>query len=100
MDTLRQAGAAAGVLALLLLCLWWLRRKGWAAPVWRGVTRPTRRLESIERLPLTAQHTLHLVRLGGRELLIASSPAGCALVHADGHTEAGAVANRASGGAA
>jgi flagellar biogenesis protein FliO len=83
MDTLRQAGAAAGVLALLLSCLWWLRRKGWAAPVWRGMARPVRRLESIERLPLTAQHTLHLVRVGSRELLISSSPAGCALVQAE-----------------
>lgn len=96
MDTLRQAGAAAGVMALLLLCLWWLRRKGWAAPAWHGTTRQARRLESIERLALTQQHVLHLVRWGGRELLISSSPAGCALVDAD----APAVANRKERGAA
>jgi len=83
METLRQAGTAAGVIVLLLVCLWWLKNKGIATPVWRGAKRPARRLESLERLPLTAQHTLHLVRWAGRELLIASSPSGCALVHAD-----------------
>ncbi len=83
MEIMRQAGAAVGVISLLLVCLWWLRNKGIAAPVWRGASRPARRLESLERLPLTAQHTLHLVRWAGRELLIASSPSGCALVDAE-----------------
>lgn len=99
MDTLRQAGAAAGVLALLLLSLWWLRSKGFAQPVWRGLSRPARRLESIERLPLTAQHTLHLIRMGGRELLIASSPAGCALMSAEDPAAVGSEARAQGGGA-
>jgi hypothetical protein len=83
MEILRQAGAAMAVISLLLGCLWWLRNKGIAAPVWRGSSRPARRLESLERLPLTPQHTLHLVRWGGRELLIAASPSGCTVVEAE-----------------
>ena len=83
METFRQAGGAAGVLTLLLLTLWWLKRKGMAQPVWRGLAPSHRRLESIERLALTQQHMLHLVRVGGRELLIASSPSGCSLVSSE-----------------
>jgi flagellar biogenesis protein FliO len=84
MDTLRQAGGAVAVLALLLLCLWWLRRKGLATPVWRGPGRVGRQLESIERLPLTPNHSLHLVRWGAHDLLIASSPAGCVVLQRGG----------------
>ncbi len=84
METLQQSGAVALVLALLLLTLWWLRRRGLAGltgslPVIRKTN--ARRLESLERLPLGPQHTLHLVRLGGAALLISASPSGCALVH-------------------
>ncbi len=36
-------------------------------------------LLSIEaRLPLTAQHQLHLVHWGGKQLLVATFPGGCA----------------------
>jgi flagellar biogenesis protein FliO len=37
-------------------------------------------LQSIERLPLTPQHSLHLVRVAGRTVLIAVSPGGCSLL--------------------
>ena len=39
-----------------------------------------RQMQSIERLTLTAQHSLHLVSFAGRTLLIAVSPAGCSLL--------------------
>jgi flagellar biogenesis protein FliO len=84
METIQQTGAVGLVLALLLLTLWWLRKRGFAGlagslPVARKTH--SRRLESLERLPLGPQHTLHLVRIGGSALLISASPAGCALVH-------------------
>jgi flagellar biogenesis protein FliO len=64
------------VLALLAATLWWLRRGGFA----RLQTGPRRaalgQLEQLARLPLTPQHSLHLVRLAGRALLIGRSPAG------------------------
>jgi len=79
MEVIRQIAAVAGVLTLLLATLWWLRRHGVAA-VNLGRKTPGRRLESIERLPLGPQQTLHLVRLGSTALLLASSPAGCSLL--------------------
>jgi flagellar biogenesis protein FliO len=79
MDVIEQMSAVAVVLMLLGGTLWWLRRRGIAvlAPL-----RNTegRRMQCLERLSLGPQHTLHLIRLGQNELLVASSPAGCALV--------------------
>jgi flagellar biosynthetic protein FliO len=78
MDFLEQLAAAGAVVLLLAMVLWWLRRSGLASlPLTR--TR-TRRLECLEKLPLGPQHTLHLVRLGDRELLLASTPGGCTVV--------------------
>ena len=80
MEVIQQTGAVAAVLALLLLTLWWLRKRGLTG-VTLGRKAAVRRLESLERLPLGPQHALHLVRLGGSALLISSSAAGCALIH-------------------
>jgi flagellar biogenesis protein FliO len=80
MEAIQQTGAVAAVLALLLLTLWWLRKRGLTG-VTLGRKTAVRRLESLERLPLGPQHALHLVRLGGSALLISSSAAGCALIH-------------------
>lgn len=80
MEVIQQTGAVVAVLALLLLTLWWLRRRGMTG-VTLGRKTAVRRLESLERLPLGPQHALHLVRLGGSALLISSSAAGCALIH-------------------
>lgn len=79
MDAIGQAAAVTGVLALLGLTLWWLRRRG-IAGVLPGRRPAGRTLQCLERLPLGPQHTLHLVRLRDMELLVASSPGGCALV--------------------
>ncbi len=84
METIQQTGAVALVLALLLLTLWWLRKRGLAglATGLPSIRKSSaRRMESLERLALGPQHTLHLVRLGGAALLISASPSGCALVH-------------------
>ncbi len=79
MEFVSQIAAVAGVLGLLAASLWWLRRRGFGAipPVGRGAAR---RMECLERLPLGPQHTLHLIRLGEKALLVASSPSGCALL--------------------
>jgi flagellar biogenesis protein FliO len=74
-----QMAAVAGVLALLALTLWFLRRRG-IAGILPARRTPARRLECLERLPLGPHHTLHLVRLGETSLLVASSPGGCSLV--------------------
>ena len=81
MELIGQMTAVAGVLTLLVAVLWWLRRRGYAQ---LRVARPARgrRLERLERLALSPQHTLHLVRLGDTALLVAASPAGCSLIQA------------------
>ena len=47
-----------------------------------GPSRPgrRRRLEHLDRLALAPQHSLHLVRVGNRELLVGRSPAGVTLL--------------------
>ena len=78
MDLLAQTASVAGVLALLGATLWWLRRRGFAAALPRRANR--RWLETVERVPLSPQHSLHLIRLGGQALVIVCSPAGCTVV--------------------
>ncbi len=79
MEVIQQMAAVGLVLLLLGASLWVLRRRGIAGIALAG--RPAkRRLECLERMPLGPQHTLHLVRIDGRELLVAASPAGCALL--------------------
>ncbi|MCS6953081.1 MAG: flagellar biosynthetic protein FliO [Bryobacterales bacterium] len=63
----------------------WLAR-AWARSLsaWRrdgrgsltGAARGERQLERLERLPLSPQHSLYLVRVAGRALLLGVSPAG------------------------
>jgi len=74
-----QTAAVFLVLAALITTLWLLRRKGLAT---LKVSLPRRisggkLMQVIERVPLTAQHSLHLVRLGDRVVLIGVSPTGC-----------------------
>ena len=86
MDVIEQVTAVAVVLLLLGATLWWLRHRGiavFALPRRAG----DRRMECLERLPLGPQHALHLVRLGDSELLVASSPGGCSLMHTRPHQD-------------
>jgi flagellar protein FliO/FliZ len=78
MEPFRQMLAVSAVLSLLAGTLWWLRRRGLA----RYGSRSTRKraLQVVERLTLGPQHSLHLVRLAGRGLLVGTSPAGCAVL--------------------
>jgi flagellar biosynthetic protein FliO len=79
MEAIQQMAAVGGVLLLLGGTLWTLRRRGIIGmnPGHRSVGR---RMECLERLPLGPQHTLHLIRVGETELLVAQSPSGCSLV--------------------
>lgn len=81
---LQQFLAVFLVLGLLIAALWLLRRKGLAklnlVPA-RNLGRE-RQMEVVERIPLTAQHSLHLVSLAGRLILVGVSPAGCSRIAA------------------
>lgn len=76
--TLRQALSVLLVFVLLGLALWKLRQPGSVfRPPWRKPGAKTRSIEAIERLALTPQHMLHLVRVEGRGLIVATHPHGC-----------------------
>jgi len=90
MDVLRQFLCVLLVFGLLGLALWKLR--GGTAKISASllnltrVTRTRRRsrlLESVERLSLTPQHSLHLVRMNGREIVVATHPQGCSVLIQD-----------------
>jgi flagellar biosynthetic protein FliO len=78
---LSPALAVFVVMALLFGLLWLARRKGLAALSLRLVTpgsgRATKQMRVVERVPLTGQHSLHLVACAGRLLVVAVSPGGC-----------------------
>jgi flagellar biosynthetic protein FliO len=67
------------VLALLAGALWLARKYGIAHIAAAGPVRrkAKRQMEVIERLALSGQHSLHLVRVGDRQILMGVSPAGC-----------------------
>lgn len=78
---IQQMLAVVMVMALLAGLLLGLRRRGMARFRLALSGRKTpRRLQTLERLPLTPQHSLHVVRMSGRELLIGVSPAGCSVL--------------------
>ncbi len=84
MDAIQPALAALFVLGLLGGALYLLRAKGLARFNGRGLggfaRQAGRQMHSIERLPLTPQHSLHLVSIGGRTLLVTVSPGSCTVV--------------------
>ncbi len=73
-----QILAALFVLALLVATLWLLRRKGIATmnliPKRFGTAK---RMQIVERVSLTAHHSLHLIRVQNRTILVGVSPSGC-----------------------
>jgi flagellar biogenesis protein FliO len=82
MESTQQFLGVLFVLSLLGGTLWWLRSKGLAR---FGINMPggsgrQRSMKVVERLPLTPQHSLHLVEVAGRTILIATSSSGCAIL--------------------
>ncbi len=76
MDIARQSLAVVLVFALLWTALWFLRRKGktgWAGRRTRPGPAP---METRGKLALTPRHSIHLVRVGDRNLILALHPDG------------------------
>lgn len=85
MEPIRQILAVLLVLGLLGGTLYWLRTQGAAKLTMKGFGRPsTRQMRSIEQLRLTPQHSLHMVKVGNRILLVALSPGGCSVLNTGG----------------
>jgi len=84
-EDLQQVILAVGLLAALAIALFVLHNKGLVRFALKGNSEAKqRRLQTIERLPLTPQHSLHLVRVADRTVLIAVSPGGCSVLDGTG----------------
>ena len=81
MEPVRQILAVLAVLGLLGGTLYWLRTKGAAQFAVKGFGRAAnRKMRLVEQLRLTPHHSLHLVNVQGRMLLVAVSPQGCSVL--------------------
>ena len=80
MDIVRQSLAITFVFALLWAALWLLRKKGairFGSRKWSGERGV---LESRGKLALSQQHSIHLVRIGQRDMVLALHPSGVTLL--------------------
>jgi flagellar biogenesis protein FliO len=82
MQLTEQIAMVLLVFMLLGALLWFARRRGMASFPLGSRKSSGRRLEVLERVPLTAQHALHLVRVSDRTVLIATAPSSCTLLDA------------------
>jgi flagellar biosynthetic protein FliO len=83
MEIGRQVLSVLLVLALLAAALWVIRRATSASFLSVRLRRPMGRakaLQTIERLALSPHHSLHLVQIDGRRLVVATHPQGCSLL--------------------
>jgi flagellar biosynthetic protein FliO len=79
-EIINQLAAVLTVLGLLGGLAWWARRRnGFVRPALLN-RKSARYMESVERLSLGNQQTLHLVRVGNKALLVAASGSTCALI--------------------
>jgi flagellar biogenesis protein FliO len=83
MDVLQGVTIALLVIAALGSLLTFLQRKGLVQYGGARRSSTARRMETVERLTLSPQHSLHLVRVDGRLLLIASAPGGCSVAYVE-----------------
>jgi flagellar biogenesis protein FliO len=76
MEFLQQALALLAVFGLLGAALWFVKNRQSPQLGKRGELR----MQVIERVSLTPQHTLCLVRIGGRLVMIGTAPSSCQLI--------------------
>ena len=80
MDIVRQSLAITFVFLLLFTALWLLRRKG-KIRIGAGRSRGAPGLlESRAKLVLSQHHTIHLVRIGASDVVLALHPSGVTLL--------------------
>jgi flagellar biogenesis protein FliO len=77
MDLYLQTLAVAGVIGLLLFATR-LMRRGTLGPFTRG--GPTKILEAKERLPISPQLSVHVIRIGQRHMAIAAHSSGITIL--------------------
>ena len=81
MDPIQSLLAVLLVLGVLASTLAVLRRRSmltWRMP--GSASAVTRRMEVVERISLGPNHALHLVRIGERSVLVATTPGSCQIL--------------------
>lgn len=76
MDLLQQGAALLVVFSLLGGAVWMLKSRRISGLSTRGA----RRMNVVERLVLTPQHSLCLVEISGRTFIIGTAPSSCHLI--------------------
>jgi flagellar biogenesis protein FliO len=76
-ELLQQGLALAGVFVSIGAALWFVKTRN--APLFKKLGSE-RRMQVIERVALTPQHTLCLVRVGERLVMIGTAPTSCQLM--------------------
>ena len=80
-DIVRQLSAVLFVFALLGAAVWLLaRRRGGVLPGAGLGRRSNSAMTVVDRVRLTPQHSVHLLRIGRRGLLVSVHPAGCTVL--------------------
>jgi flagellar biogenesis protein FliO len=79
LEIVRQLTGVAVTLALLAVTLWYLRTRG--AAQWRPGRR-ARSIEIVESRGIAPGHMVHLVRVEGRVMTLATHSSGCTLLEA------------------
>lgn len=88
MEVVEPMAAIVLVMALLGGILVLLKKRGATGFRLPGVVGSApRRLEVVERISLGPHHALHLVRAGGRLLLVVTAPNSCQLLEHSGSGE-------------
>jgi flagellar biosynthetic protein FliO len=81
MELTEQITMVLVVFALLGGLLWLLKKRGIASlPVVGRRAAGIRQMEVLERVPLTPQHAVHLVRVSGKVILIGTAPSSCTIL--------------------
>jgi flagellar biogenesis protein FliO len=81
MELTEQIAMILVVFALLGGLLFVLKKRGMASlPLVGRRGTGQRRMEVLERVPLTPQHTIHLVRVSGKVVLIGTAPSSCTIL--------------------
>jgi flagellar biogenesis protein FliO len=78
-DSVREGLSVLAVLGLLGAALWSARGRA-SRFLLRTSFQKSATVETIERISLTPQHALHLVRVRGRELVLVTHSHGCTLI--------------------
>lgn len=81
---MQQFAAIGFVLALLWAVVCLLRKKGYALANNRPFRRDTAAIEELDKMRMTPQHSLYLLRVESRKLLVAVHPQGVTLLEERG----------------